>query len=232
MSLADFLNEPQHLVARERMLHMKAALDMKVAAATCGYQIHMTEPEIDNNGFDFTIAHRYDHLHVQNKATLSGAGVYSWDFHPLLFQVPILERDISPIVDGYPVGGVEGAMGGALLHVVSNEAAKNGRLDVSYYYFDIFYAAAVEQGIWPNKRFGREEAKNILRKIRDGNLGERVSLPLRAFLPISSPAAILAFRFHMPQPSNYISLGHKCPNGLEDLWCAEVKHWLPQGARA
>ncbi|CAD0210266.1 hypothetical protein AGRHK599_LOCUS281 [Rhizobium rhizogenes] len=214
------------------MLHMKATLDMKVAAATCGYQLHMTEPEIDNNGFDFTIAHRYDHLHVQNKATISGAGVRSWDFHPLLFQVPFLERDISPCVDGYPVGGTEGAMGGALLHVVSKEAAEDGRLDVKYYYFDIFYVAAVEQGLWVSEKFGREEAQSILRKIRNGNWSERINLPLRAFLPISSPAAILAFRFHMPRPSNYVSMGHKCPNGLEELWRAEVRHWLPPDALA
>ena len=113
------------------MLHMKAALDMKVAAARCGCQLHMTEPEIDNNGFDFTIAHRYEHLHVQNKAAMSGSGVSSWDFHPQLFQVPLLERDISPSVDGNPVGGAEGALGGALLHIVSKEAVENGRLEVT-----------------------------------------------------------------------------------------------------
>lgn len=38
------------------MLHMKAALDMKVASARCGCQLDMTEPEILNNGFDFTIS--------------------------------------------------------------------------------------------------------------------------------------------------------------------------------
>ena len=228
MSLSDFLKDPHHSVARERMLHMKATLDMKVAAATCGYQLHMTEPEIDNSGFDFIIAHRYDKIHIQNKSTVDGSGVYSWDFHPLLFQVPFLERDISPIVDGYPVGGAEGAMGGALLHIVSEEAAKDGRLEVKYYYFDIFYISAVEQGLWDSKRLGREEAKNILRMIRDGNWSERISLPFRAFLPISSPAAIVAFRLHMPRSSNYISLGHNCPSGLEELWRAEIRHWLPQ----
>lgn len=227
MSLIDFLKAPQHFVARERMLHMKATLDMKVAAAMSGCQLHMTEPEIDNSGFDFTVAYRYDHLHVQNKATVSGAGVSSWDFHPLLFQVPLLERDLSPHVDGNPVGGGEGAMGGALLHVVSKEAAEDGRLEVKYYYFDIFYVAAVEQGLWPSKNFKREEARDILRRIRDSGWGERITLPLRAFLPIRSPAAILAFRFHMPQGTNYVSLGHKCPSGLEKLWRADVEHWLP-----
>ena len=103
-------------------------------------------------------------------------------------------------------------MGGALLHIVSKEAAEHGRLEVKYYYFDIFYAAAVEQGVWQDRRFKREEARNTLRQIRDGNWGERITLPLRAFLPINSPAAILAFRFHMPRPSNYISLGHQCPD--------------------
>jgi hypothetical protein len=55
-----------------------------------------------------------------------------------------------------------------------------------------------------------------------------MTLPMGAFLPISSPAAVLAFRFRMPRPSNYISLGHQCPDGLEELWCAEVRNWLPE----
>lgn len=79
MSLADFCVEPANYVARERMLHMKAVLEMKIAAASCGIQLQMTEPEIDNQGFDFTIASGYDLLYVQNKSTLDNSGVSSWD---------------------------------------------------------------------------------------------------------------------------------------------------------
>lgn len=210
---------------------MKAALELKVAAAACGYQLHLTEPEIDNNGFDFTIAHRYDHLHIQNKAAVTASGATSWQFHPLLFQVPLLERDISPRVGGVSIGGGEGAMGAALLHLVSKEAAAQGRLEVNYYYFDIFYASAVEQGLWESERFGSDEARAILRQIGDGDWGDRITLPLRAFLPIRSPSAVLKFRFHMPEPSNYISLGHNRIPGLEELWRAEVRRWLPGALR-
>ncbi|MBA4766196.1 MAG: hypothetical protein K2Q29_06595 [Sphingomonadales bacterium] len=227
MSLLQFLNSPENSVARERMVHMKAALQMKLAAASGGYQLQMTEPEIDNAGFDFTAAHRYDLLHLQNKSTLDSVGVNSWDFHPLLFQVPFLERDISPKIDGVPIGGLDGAMGGALLHVISSEAAREDRLEVTYFYSDIFFLSAVEQGIYDQKDFSVEEARDLLRKIRYGEWGKRIKLPKRAFLQIKSPAAIVAFRFHIPSPSNWVSLGHSCPEGLATLWSGEVNKWLP-----
>lgn len=186
MSLADFIRSPKHLVAREKMLHMKAALEMKTAAASCGVQLQMTEPEIDNQGYDFTIALQYDILYIQNKSTISNANVKSWEFHPLHFQVPILERDLAPRIDGLSIGGVEGAMGGALVHRVLHQAATEDRLEVEYFYFDIFYASAVASGLWESCSFSSDEAKSIMLMIRDGEKGGRITIPLRAMLPIKS----------------------------------------------
>ena len=70
MSLLDFLKAPRNSVAREKLLHMKAALEMRLHAAKFEAQIQMTEPEIDNNGYDFTVSHGHYHLYLQNKSVI------------------------------------------------------------------------------------------------------------------------------------------------------------------
>lgn len=231
MSLTDFLRDPRHFVARERMLHMKASLEIKIAAASCGEQLQMTEPEIDNQGFDFTVALGFDVLYVQNKATMSGSKVSSFEIHPLLLQIPFLERDIAPHVAGRQLGATEGAMGAVLLHEVCEDAAAQGRLEVRYHYFDIFHAAAVANGLWISSSFSPDEASDLVSAIENGVRGDRVALPRRAMLPVRSPAALVSLRFHLPHGSNYISLG-RLPTGelhesLRDVWRAEVGQWLP-----
>ncbi|MVA27666.1 hypothetical protein V6582_20645 (plasmid) [Agrobacterium vitis] len=124
MSLYDFFKDPNNFVARGNILHMKAALDLKQTTAQHGIQLHLTEPEIDNQGYDFIAAVGYDQVYLQNKATLDDANVSSWKIHPLHLNVPLLERDLSPSIDGWPICGGEGAMGGVLLHLIDAEAAK------------------------------------------------------------------------------------------------------------
>lgn len=153
MSLYEFCHSPEHFVARERLLHMEAALDMKLHAA-CNLQLQMTEPEIDNEGYDFTVVLGYDLLYIQNKATLSDASVTAWEIHPTLLQASFADRDIAPVIDGLPVGGYgAGASGGVLLHVIDAVAARDNEFRVSYYYFDVFFAAALALGIWKNPGF-------------------------------------------------------------------------------
>ncbi|MBB3236927.1 hypothetical protein [Phyllobacterium endophyticum] len=231
MSLYSFFKEPNNFVAREKLLHMKAALDLKQTAAQHGIQLHLTEPEIDNQGYDFIAAVGYDQVYLQNKATLDDANVSMWKIHPMHLNVPLQERDLSPSIDGWPIGGGEGAMGGVLLHLIDAEAAKADDLQISYFYFDIFYASAVASGLWETPKFNSMEAADILRKVRDGGPGDRITLPFRAFLPIRSPSSILALRLHIPQPSNYISLGHRAESGspgpLREMWRTELARHLP-----
>ena len=106
-----------------------------------------------------------------------------------------------------PVSGVgKGASGGVLLHVIDKEAAYCGNLSVTYRYFDIFYAGAVAAGLYNVRTFPQNQARELLRKIQAGAHGERITLPIAAFLPIRSPAAVIALRFHLPSPTNYASV--------------------------
>jgi hypothetical protein len=234
MNLYIFFKDPKNFVAREKLIHMRAAYEMKLYAAQSGVQLHMTEPEIDNLGYDFVAAKDHNLLYIQNKSKLSDAATVSWDIHVRHLSVPFQERDLAPEVNGVVVGGLEGGMGGVLLHVIDADAAKNNQLMISYYYFDVFYASAVANGLWKAEGFSSLQAIDLLTKIGNGELHERISLPFYAMLPIKSPNAIIHFRFHLPEPSNYISVGRLPARKLGDeeslrlfsqIWSHDVKYW-------
>lgn len=231
MTLVDFLSDPKHFVARERLLHTKATLDMKLAAAHCGVQLQVTEPEIDNLGHDFIASVSFDQVYLQNKATLSKANVERWEIHTRFLEASFKDRDLAPVVHGLPVGGMAGAFGGFLLHEVSTEAAALGELKVSYWYFDIIFANAVRTGLWKSNTFSPQQAESLLVDIAKADRGGRVKIRKAFMLPITSPNAILNFRLHLPRPSNWNSLGSVNDtwdqNRLVDHWRREISCWVP-----
>jgi hypothetical protein len=233
MSLLEFCRTPRHLVARERLLHTRAVYEMKLGAAIEQEQILMTEPEIDNEGYDFTITSAYYHLHIQNKAALDRSGAKAWEIHAALLRPSFHDRDLVPLFDGLPLWAPIGASGGVLLHVISTEAADRNALEVAYFYFDVFYALAVAEGIWNSSAFSAEQAHTLLGKIQEADTNGRIILPKHAFFPITSPAAILALRMGVGGPSNYISalqMGAKSTDSVSRtlaarLWGQSVAPW-------
>lgn len=126
------------------------------------------------------------------------------------------------------------SLGRSSLHVIDEQAAYRGDLSVAYRYFDVFYAGAVAAGLYHVKDFSREQARELLRKIQAGTHGERLTLPVTAFLPIRSPAAIIALRFHLPSPTNYQSVIRKACELAESgkdiesfghCWRASIAPW-------
>ena len=107
---------------------------------------------------------------------------------------------------GIPVFSGHGATGGVLLHIIDSKAALKDNLCVRYFYFDIFYAGAVAAGLWEPSNFSKIQAQELLWKILEGAPDERIEVPFNFFLPIKSPASIIALRFHIPDPCNYVSL--------------------------
>jgi hypothetical protein len=231
MTLVDFISDPKHFVARERLLHMKATLDMKLAAAHCGVQLQVTEPEIDNLGHDFIASVAFDQVYLQNKATLSDANVERWEIHTRFLEASFKDRDLAPVINGKLVGGMEGAFGGFLLHEVSTEAAALGELKVSYWYFDIIFANAVRTGLWRSDTFSPQQAESLLLDIAKADRVGRVKIRKAFMLPIISPSAILNFRLHLPRESNWNSMGSVNDswdqNSLVDLWRREISYWVP-----
>lgn len=224
MSLYDFVKADEHHVARERLLYLRAVYEMKLHGARCGEQVQMTEPEIDNRGYDFTVMVGYEPLHLQNKATVSDAKVGRWDIHARLIRPRWHDRDLAPFHRGLPVGGYDGASGGVLLHEICAAAAKDGQLLVRYSYFDHYYAAGVASGAVKARGFPAKAAVELLDRLQ--NATGRFWLPKRAFLPIASPAAILALRMAMPDPSSYMRLAGQGDLG-PGLWARELDAWRP-----
>jgi hypothetical protein len=226
MSLYEFCKDPGSLVARERLLFMRTLYEMKLHGACHQVQLLMTEPEIDKDGFDFSVALGYDHLFLQNKVTLSDAGVSSWSIHTDLLAAAWHDRDLAPLANGYKVMFPTGASGGVLLHVIDAEAAKRNELVVADYYFDIFYAAGVAAGAHKAEGFSQDDAARLLSQIQHGT--RRIDVPKRAFLPIRSVAAVVALRMHIPAGSNYVSLANSGSDDiLAELRSREIRSWMP-----
>lgn len=226
MSLYDFCKNPGSLVARERLLFMRTLYEMKLYGACHQVELLMTEPEIDKDGFDFSVAQGYEHLFLQNKVTLSDAKVSSWNIHTNLLAAAWHDRDIAPLANGFEVMHTTAASGGVLLHVIDAEAAKRDELVVADYYFDIFLAAGVATGAHKMHGFSQGDAERLLSEIQQG--AARISLPKRAFLPIRSVAAVVAMRMHIPAGSNYVSLANmEAGNVLADLRDQEIQRWMP-----
>ena len=140
MSLFDFLNEPKNFVARERLLHNKLVYEMKLYAASHSRQIQMTEPEIDNRGYDFSVTDDvcYEAPHIQSKSALVPGGASKWNIHAGILQPSWHDRDIVPDLNGLPIPGLAGATGGILLQLIDKTAAEKNELVVDYRYLDFF----------------------------------------------------------------------------------------------
>lgn len=207
MSLYDYCRAPKHQVGRERLLHMRVAFEMKLHAAISQQPLLVTEPEIDDSGYDFAVAvsREFDQLFIQSKSALSETGAKSWNIRGALLQPSWHDLDIVPSVDGSPIGTF-GATGGVLLQIIDEAAAKNDELKITYFYFDVFFALGVAFDLWLSPNFSSEDAFDLLRRIQNvPDLDARLSIPKAAFLPIKSPAAIVALRLHLPTPCNYVS---------------------------
>ena len=223
MSLFDFLIEPKNFVARERLLHNKLVYEMKVYAASHNRQIQMTEPEIDNRGYDFTVTDDvcYEALHIQSKSALVPGGASSWSIYAGILQPSWHDRDIVPDLDGLPIPGLAGATGGILLQLIDTKSAKENELVIDYRYLDIFCIYANFLGLrkWPY--YSPEKARAMLKLLQNSNATDRICIPKSAFLPIKSPAAMLAFRFHIPFSTNFVS-NIKLANSLQQKGCKDM----------
>ncbi|WP_454713676.1 hypothetical protein [Caulobacter segnis] len=220
MYLLEFCTAGDRSVGRERLVYHKAVYDLKLFAATYGHEAQVTEPEIDNLGHDFTLSIGRDTLNIQNKAAIRPGGATSWDIHAAHLVPPFQDRDIGPDVDGVPLFWPEGASGVVLLHEIDRDAASAGVLNLRYFYFDVYYAAAVAHGIVEAEDLSPQAALDLLRKLRDcKSASDRVTVPKAAFLPVKSPAAIIGLRLGVPQATNYVSLWRR-GDGFE-AWTVE-----------
>lgn len=235
MSLGYFLKDPGSTLARERLLHSKAVFDMRLHAANEGYPIQFTEPEIDNEGFDFTVMLDYVSVYIQNKAAIRPGGARSWKIWAKLLKVSPEDRQTVPMLDGESIGRYEvGATGAVLVHLVDHRRADQyGELRISYRYFDIYYAIAVAHGMITAKGFPPHEALGLIRSIRDASPDERILLQARHCLPIRSAAAVPALRLGVGS-YNYVSAMPRSLDSPADpasaaitakLWRRYVEAW-------
>lgn len=216
------------MTERERLLHLTAAQQLRLHAARFDTRLMITEPEIDNEGFDFTISSEFESLFIQSKGTLSKGGARSWWVRAALIKPSFYNRDLMPNLDNAIVGGYStGATGGVLLHVIDEEAADADRWEVSYRYLDIFWLIAVSSGVACRSEKERKRALELLRAIRSADDEQRIELKFADFAKLKSVAALAALRLHIGAMSNWASTCHLGEDlalppsqleGIELLW--------------
>lgn len=209
MSLRKFISESHRMTERERLLHLTAAQELKLHAAKHDARLMITEPEIDIEGFDFTISSEFESVYLQSKGTLKKGGAKSWCIRAALLKPSFYNRDLMPDLDGYKVGGYAiGATGGVLLHIIDEDAADADRLEISYRYLDIYWLIGVASGVAGRSEIDRKRAIELLRIIREADDEKRIELKLADFAKLKSLSAIPVLRLHIGGMSNWASSCH------------------------
>lgn len=209
MALRNFISAPRHTVERERLLHLKAALELRLHAAKFGSRILVSEPEIDVEGFDFTLSSEFESLCIQSKGTLKSSGARSWQIRAALIKPSFYNRDLMPDLDGYKVGGYSlGGTGGILLHIIDDDAATSDVFDVSYRYLDIYWLIGVASGVAGKSLKMRKRALQLLRDIRAADDDQVIQLRLSDFAKLKSLPVLAMLRLHVGFRSNWASSCH------------------------
>lgn len=208
MTLREFIVAPRRMTERERLLHLTAAQELKLHAAKHDARLMITEPEIDIEGFDFTISSEFESVYLQSKGTLKRGGARKWPIRAALLKPSFYNRCLMPNLDGCKVGGyATGATGGVLLHIIDEDAADAGRLEISYRYLDIYWLIGVASGV-AGPTFDRGRSIDLLRKIRAADDEQRIELKLADFAKLNSLSAISILRLHIGGESNWASSCH------------------------
>jgi hypothetical protein len=194
--LQGFLRAKVNSVSRERMFHNKLFFDLKLAGARAGYDLTISEPEVDRDGFDITLSDRDVERRIQLKTVLRSAGTVDW-YSTKRFMRP--EEMYGETIGWQPWDC--GSGGGFVLIEIDDSSQE---ANVSYLYTDFFVATALaerlisETPVPPRKGRGRpkstrsEQAAAFLGALITGNPGDDIRLNRGLFLRAASPDALLA----------------------------------------
>lgn len=203
-----FMTDKARATERERILHLTAARDLKLYAASHDARLLITDPELDLDGYDFAMSSGFESVYVQSKATLKKGGARSWDVRAALLKPSFYNRDLIPALDGYTAWGMEvGGDGGVLLHVVDQEASDLQDLRIEYRYLDVFWLIGVAIGATMRPAQSRNRALALLRQIRDAETDDKIRLNFGDFAQLPSVEALAALRLHIGVNSNWAGIG-------------------------
>ena len=191
-NLRAFFADPKNTVTRERIFFNRLSFDLKLAAARAGYHLHLYEPDVDRDGFDFVAEDDEDAIGwFQNKAVLASAGTASWDIS-IDFLRPALNA-----VERYGWELVEAGRGGGVILVEIADKDTSG--SVTYRYTDFDILAAIEHEMLRERPWtgrgkpaapAKDNASAILKSLRTDRT-KTVSLPKNVFITIDKPDDLL-----------------------------------------
>jgi hypothetical protein len=212
MPLSQFLKSSINTTTRENIFFNKLYFDLTLAAAKNGYPLQVFIPEVDRFGFDVILDDGDVERRFQLKSFATSVGTASWDIYKRLLR-PSYRNAAGLRFERSPEG--VGLEGGVILIEIDDSSDE---CPVTYYYTDIFIVTALALGLITSERGKRDEqALTLLRRLCEGSGHDRASVPIRLFLKIRSPSALLAIGgFHSVEDSYlwWVNLPEALSNGF------------------
>lgn len=186
--LDKFFDEPTNSHAKEAVLMHRLCFDLKVVAANHGYYLNTYWDDVDHDGFDLIFDDQYSLRKTQVKSVGKNAKTATWEIHKRILRPPIDQIDLLAFESSKDDD--DGVAGGVVLMKYRVEG--DGRLEVDYFYTDLYILLAFKHGLLRRKhKSSREAITKCLQKLCEGNGIQRLAVPLTAFVQAKSPATLL-----------------------------------------
>lgn len=210
--LYKFLDDSSNSHAKEAVLMHRLCFDLKVVAATRGYYLNTYWDDVDHDGFDLIFDDQDSLMKTQVKSVGAAATTTTWHIHKRILR-PTIDQIDNLGFDPSPHG--EGVAGGVVL--IKYRVEDDGRLEVDYYYTDLYVLLAFEHELIQRKHgHSRTAITRCLQDLREGSGREKLTVPRPAFVRARSPATLLAllglhsthghpWKFHVTQLVNHLA---------------------------
>lgn len=205
--LKGFFAAPLNQTTRERIFFDRLSFDLKIAAARLEYHLHIYEPDVDRDGFDFIVEDQdLNRRWLQMKSRLDD-GATSWDILVDLLRpeasvrLPCETANRKPPEDAasmpYDFAYAAAGRGGGVVLIEIDSSTPYG--EVTYSYTDIHIIAAISQRFlierpWagPGRRScATEKAEKIMEQLRELEPAGTVALAKSMFIRLARPDDLL-----------------------------------------
>lgn len=187
MSLSDSL-KAMNTHAIEDLLNHRLFYDLKLAAIDRGYFLLTHHSDVDHDGFD-VILDDHDFLRkVQVKSVLNVSTTTSWGIHRgLLRPYPINFESLGFSFDrDSPQWGLEGGV------VLAAYRPNGDKLDVTYFFSDIYIVTAIALDLLPSRHGATKKAATALRgDLMNGPSREKIAMAKGLFVEAATPQHLL-----------------------------------------
>jgi hypothetical protein len=195
----DFLNDKNSRL-REAILNYRLFYDLKLAAAFKGYNLNIFIPDVDREGYDIIIDNECVIRKLQLKTVLKSVKTSEWDILKMILCpddkfINLLDSNVdNEFMNFFYFSGdvvYRTFMPGGVI-LMELEPEDEDKLNVIYYYTDIFIISALKNAMVKRKPAIQENVLNkFIRKLKLLKPDQKKSVSKSFFVRVKSPGALL-----------------------------------------